>query len=127
PKVKVVVDERSHIYRNGTPTTVLGIHKGDRVYVDTLLDRSDDKILAKNVRVVTDTGLAEVRGQVIATNPGRDTVTVRDMLSAKPVTFSFSSGTSYSSIKGIASAGDVQPGALIDVQFSPRRTDRDIA
>ena len=126
-KVKIVVDERSHIYRNGTPTTVLGIHKGDRVYVDTLLDRSDDKILAKNVRVVTDTGLAEVRGQVVATNPGRDTVTVRDMLSAKPVTFSVSSGTSYSSTKGTASAGDMQPGALIDVQFSPRRTDRDIA
>jgi len=126
-KIKVVVDERSHIYRNGTPTTVLGIHKGDRVYVDTLLDRNDDKILAKNVRVVTDTGLADVRGQVIAINPGRDTVTVRDMLSEKPVTFSVSSGTSYGSTKGMASAGDLQPGALIDVQFSPRRTDRDIA
>jgi hypothetical protein len=126
-KLKIVVDERSHIYRNGTPTTVLGIHKGDRVYVDTLLDRSNDKILAKNVRVVTDTGLAEVRGQVIATNPGRDTVTVRDMLSAKPVTFSVGSGTNYSSTKGTASARDVQPGALIDVQFSPRHSDRDIA
>jgi len=126
-KVKVVVDERSHIYRNGTPTTILGIRKGDRVYVDTLLDRSDNKVLAKNVRVITDTGLAEVRGQVVATNPGRDTVTVRDLLSAKPVTFSVSAGTSYSSNKGTASAGDVQPGAIVDVQFSPRRTDRDIA
>ncbi len=126
-KVKVVVDERSHIYRNGTPTTVLGIHKGDRIYVDTMLDRSNNKILAKNVRVVTDTGLAEVRGQVIASNPGKETVTVRDQLSAKPVTFSVSSATSYSSTKGTASAGDVQPGALIDVQFSPRRGDRDIA
>jgi len=127
PKVKVLVDERSHIYRNGTPTTILGVHKGDHVYVDTLLDRANNKILAKNLRVVTDTGLAEVRGQVIATNPGRGTVTLRDQLSAKPVTFSVTSATSYTSTKGTASAGDVQPGSLIDVQFSPRRSDRDLA
>jgi len=126
-KVKVVVDERSHIYRNGAPTTILGVHKGDRVYVDTLLDPANDRILAKNLRVVTDTGLAEVRGQVIATNPGRGTVTVRDQLSAKPVTFAIGSVTSYNSTKGTASAGDVQPGALVDVQFSPRRSEQDMA
>ena len=28
PKVKLIVDERSHIYRNGAETTVLGIQKG---------------------------------------------------------------------------------------------------
>lgn len=126
-KVKVVVDERSNIYRNGAPTTILGVRKGDRVYVDTLLDPADNKILAKNVRVVTDTGLAEVRGQVIATNLGKGTVTVRDLLSTKPVTFSVSSGTSYNSTKGAAIASDVQLGSLIDVEFSPRRGDRDIA
>jgi hypothetical protein len=126
-KVKVFVDERSHIYRNGVETTVLGVHKGDRVYVDTMLDPANNKIFAKNLRVITDTGLAEVRGQVIASNPGKGTVTVRDQLSAKPVTFSVSSATSYNSSKGQASAGDVQPGSLIDVQFSPRRGDRDMA
>lgn len=127
PKVKVFVDERSHIYRNGTETTILGIHKGDRIYVDTMLDPRNNKILAKNVRVITDTGLAEVRGQVLATNPGKGTITLRDQLSAKPVTFSVGGGTAYSSTKGPASAGDVQPGSLIDVQFSPHRGDRDIA
>jgi len=126
-KVKVFVDERSHIYRNGVETTVLGIHKGDRVYADTMLDPSNDRILARNLRVVTDTGLAEVRGQVIATRPDRETITVRDQLSAKPVTFSVSGATSYSSTKGAADAGDVQPGSLIDVQFSPHRGEHDIA
>ena len=126
-KVKLVVDERSHIYRNGAPTTILGVRKGDRVYVDTLLDRANDKILAKNLRVVTDTGLAEVRGQVVASNPGRGTVTVRDLLSAKPVTFAVNSATSYNSSKGLASAGDVQPGSLVDVQFAPRRGNQDMA
>jgi hypothetical protein len=126
-KVKVIVDERSHIYRNGTPTTILGVRKGDRVYVDTMFDASNDKVLARNIRVVTETGLAEVRGQVIATNSSHDTITVRDLLSAKPVTFAIGSATSYSSSKGSVSAGDVQPGALIDVQFAPRRGDQDMA
>ena len=124
-KVKVFVDERSRIYRNGVETTVLGIHKGDRVYVDTMLD--GDKIFAKNVRVLTDTGLAEVRGQVISASPGRGTISVRDQLSAKPVTFAVSGATKYSSSKGSATARDVQPGSLIDVQFAPHSGPRDIA
>jgi cold shock CspA family protein len=124
-KIKVFVDERSHIYRNGVETTVLGIHKGDRVYVDTMLD--GDKVLARNVRVITETGLAEVRGQVIGSNPEKGTISVRDQLSAKPVTFSVSGATRYSSSKGAATAADVQPGALINVQFSPRADNRDVA
>jgi len=125
PKVKLFVDERSHIYRNGTETTVLGIHKGDRVYADTMLDGS--RVFAKNVRVITEPSIAEVRGQVVATNPEKGTIRVQDQLSARPVTFAVSPGTKYSSIKGTASSGDVQPGSLIDVQFARNRSNRDLA
>ena len=124
-KVKVILDERSHIYRNGVPTTVLGIHRGDRVYVDTMLD--GDKVFARNVRVITETGLAEVRGQVIAASPGRDTITVRDQLSAKPVTFAVSGATRYASTKGAATVADVQPGSIINVQFLPGHGERAVA
>jgi len=124
-KVNVFIDERSHIYRNGVETTVLGIHRGDRVYIDTMLD--GDKVFAKNVRVITETGLAEVRGQVIGTNPSKGTISVRDQLSAKPVTFSVSGATRYNSSKGAATASDVQPGSLISVQFSPHSDYRDVA
>jgi hypothetical protein len=119
-KVKVFVDERSHIYRNGTETTILGVHKGDRVYVDTMLAQ-DNRIFARNLRVLTDAAMAEMRGQVIGTNPEHGTISVRDQLSAKPVTFSVSGATKYSSTKGTATASDVQAGSIIDVQFSPRR------
>jgi hypothetical protein len=119
-KVKVFIDERSHIYRNGTETTVLGIHKGDRVYVDTML-ASNDRIFARNIRVLTESGLAEVRGQVVSTNPDHGTINVRDQLSSKPVTFTVNGATKYTSTKGSATMADVQPGSLIDVQFSPRR------
>jgi hypothetical protein len=119
-KVKVFIDERSHIYRNGTETTILGIHKGDRVYVDTML-ASNDRILARNVRVLTESGLAELRGQVVSTNPEHGTINVRDQLSAKPMSFVVNAATKYSSTKGGATVSDLQPGSMIDVQFSPRR------
>ena len=38
-----------------------------------------------------------------------------------------SGATRYSSSKGAATASDVQPGALINVQFSPRADNRDVA
>ncbi len=124
-KVKLFVDERSHIFRNGTETTILGVRKGDRIYVDTML-ANDNRIFARNIRVLTETGLAEVRGQVISADPGRGTVNVRDQLSAKPVSFAVSGATKYSSTKGNATLSDIQPGSLIDVQFSPRQ-DRAVA
>ena len=124
-KIKLFVDERSHIYRNGTETTVLGIRKGDRVYADTMLDGS--RVFAKNIRVLTEAGLAEVRGQVIALHPEKGTISVQDQLSSRPVSFTVSGTTKYSSSKGGASSGDVQPGALVDVQFASDIQHRDVA
>jgi hypothetical protein len=125
PKLKLFLDERTHIFRDGTETTVLGIHKGDRVYADTMLDGS--KVFARNVRVVTEPGVAEVRGQVIATDPQRGTIRVQDQLSARPVTFRVSGATKYSSFKGDANSGDVRPGSLVDVQFATGPANHDVA
>ncbi len=124
-KVKMFIDERTHIYRNGQETTVLGIRKGDRVYADTMLDGS--RVFAKNVRVETQTGSAEVRGQVTAVNREKGTVSVRDELSSQPVTFSIGGATQYSAFKGSATSADVQPGSLVDVQFAVDKDKRDIA
>jgi hypothetical protein len=122
-KVKLFLDERSHIFRDGTEATVLAIHKGDRVYADTMLDGS--RVFAKNIHVVTQPGIAEVRGQVVSAENG--TIRVRDQLSLRPVSFRVSGATKYSSFKGTANSADVQPGALIDVQFSADRSNHDVA
>lgn len=116
-KVSMFMDERTQVYRNGAETTVLGIHKGDRVYADTMLDGA--RVFAKNVRVENEVGAAEVRGQVTAVNRDKGTVTVRDELSSQPVSFAIDGRTRYSAYKGTASNGDLQPGSLVDVQFAP--------
>ncbi len=124
-KIKMFIDERTQIYRNGEATTVLGIRKGDRVYADTMLDGS--RVFAKNVRVENQAGMAEVRGQLTAVNPEKGTVTVRDELSAQPVTISVAGGTQYSALKGSASSSDLQPGSLVDVQFAVGKDKHDVA
>jgi hypothetical protein len=124
-KIKLFIDERTHIYRNGQETTVLGIRKGDRVYADTMLDGS--RIFAKNVRIENQVGAAEVRGQITTVNRENGTVTVKDELSAQPVTFTVGGGTQYSAFKGNASSADLKPGSLIDVQFAPGKDKHDQA
>jgi hypothetical protein len=116
-KVSLFMDERTHVYRNGAETTVLGIRKGDRVYADTMLDGA--RVFAKNVRVENQAGAAEVRGQVTAVNREKGTITVKDELSSQPVSFAIDGRTRYNAYKGTAANNDLQPGSLVDVQLGP--------
>jgi hypothetical protein len=124
-KMPIMIDERSHIYRNGVETTILGIKKGDRVYFDTMLDGA--KVFAKNVRVISETGGAEVRGQITAYDPGRGIIQLQDALSSRPVSFRITSSTKVGMRGGNASASDLAKGALVDVLFAPDKSNRGIA
>lgn len=124
-KMTVMIDERTHIFRNGVETTIMGVKKGDRVYFDSMLD--GPKIFAKNVRVISETGAAEVRGQITAYDASRGTIELQDALSSRPVTFRVTSSTQVSAQSGSASVGDLAKGALVDVVFAPDKANRGIA
>jgi hypothetical protein len=117
-KMTVRFDERSHIYRDGRETTVTGIKEGDRVYADTML--LGPVIFARNIRVLTTSGPAEARGQVTQYDAKTGRVTLLDDLTRQPVQFTISRDTAFRGQgNSQASAQDVLPGALLDVQFSP--------
>jgi hypothetical protein len=118
--MKMNFDERTHIYRDGIETTFMGIQKGDRVYVDTQLDRS--AVFASNVHVVTQSHAADARGQIVAVRGNE--VTLRDDLSGQPVTFQLDSATKVKGKTGAGSLADVVPGALVTLQFSPGQSNR---
>jgi hypothetical protein len=122
--MKIFFDERTHIYRDGVPSTQLVIHKGDRVYVDTMLDGS--RVFARNIRVVTGMQAADARGQVTRNDASTGRITVQDELSARPVTFRVTSNTTVSGA-GLNSVGQLQPGSLVTVKFVPDRGNRDVA
>jgi len=124
-KMPIFIDERSHIYRNGVETTILSIKKGDRVYFDTMLDGPN--VFAKNVRVVSEVGAAEVRGQITAYDARRGTITLHDALSSRPVSFSINGQTRITAQQGSASVTDLGRGALVDVMFAPDKASRGVA
>lgn len=110
----IAFDERTHFYRDGAETTFEKVKKGDRVYVDTMLD--NHRIFARNVRVVTKTGGAVASGQVAAFNNG--VMTLRDQLSERPVTIAVNGSTQVKRNGEAASVSDIQPGSLVEVRFA---------
>lgn len=113
-------DDRSHIYRDGRETTVLGINKGDRIYADTML--VDGHVFARNLRVVTTSAPAESRGQVTAYDAKTGRVNLQDSLTGQTVTFFVTNQTAMNKRgNSPASPQDLRPGALLDVMFAPGR------
>ena len=118
-EVNVLFDDRSHIYRNGSAATVLGIHPGDRVYVDTMT--LEYKVFARTVRVETGTGPVEAHGQVVNFDPANQVVQMRESLTSQTISFSISDRTTVHKKNGVAKASDFIPGALIEAIFAPGR------
>jgi hypothetical protein len=118
-ETSVIFDERSHIYRNGAATTALGIHRGERIYVDTM--SLEHKVFARTVRIETATGPMEAHGQIVRFDPADKVVKMRETLTAQMVTFSISDRTALHKKDGVPSMADLIPGALIEAVFAPGR------
>ncbi len=122
-KWDLAFDERTHFYRDGQETTFENIKKGDRVYVDTMLD--GHRILARNVRVMTTSGPADARGQVLSVNGSA--MSIRDELSSQPLRFVVDEKTLVKRDGGEGSLSNVQAGSLIAVRFAPSGQYRGVA
>ncbi len=117
-KMKIFFDERTHIYRDGAETTQANLHKGDRVYVDTMLD--GPHVFAKNIRVITQLLPADATGQVLLYDQRTSTMTLQDQISARRVSFSVGPQTVVSKENHASgSAADLRQGSLVAVKFSP--------
>lgn len=114
-KMKFSFDERTHIYRDGIETTQLGIHKGDRVYVDT--QQVGAAPFARNIRIGTKVQSAFAQGQIESYDSGAGVMVLRDSLSSEPVAFRV---TPKTVVGGKASSlAELREGALVDVKFAP--------
>ncbi len=115
--MKMSFDNRSRFFRDGMETTMMGVHAGDRVYVDTQLDRANADVLARNIRVVTAAGHADITGQVLQFFPKRGFMTVQDRLSGQAVNVQVTPATAVTVNGQRGSQENLGPGALVAVQF----------
>jgi hypothetical protein len=125
-KMKFAFDERTHVYKDGVETTQLAIQKGSRVYVDSQL--VGPKLFARNIRVVTQLLAADADGQLVSFDQQRGLLAMRDRLSSQPINVGVSNDTKILKRGGQpGSQADLQPGALVAVQFSPQAANRGAA
>jgi hypothetical protein len=116
-KLKMTFDERTHVFRDGTETTQMAIRKGDRVYVDTMLD--GPRVFARNIRLQSQAGAADASGQIEALNLSSGVLTLRDQLSSEPVSFRVDSGTVVKREGQSSALADVKSGSLVTLKFAP--------
>lgn len=123
----VAFDERTHIFRNGAETTQLALKKGERVYVDTMLDNNKHDILARNIRVGMATAPADAAGQVTSVDTAHGEVSLRDNINSVPVHFGIENDTRIVNGNTPIALKDLKPGALVQVKFSAQAGYRGIA
>ena len=107
-KLTIVFDPRTQFVSGGKAAGVQDMHRGDRVYVETVLNGT--AVFAKTIHLHTGTALGATVGQVIAYDAAQGSLSIRDQLSSRPVQFHVTAQT-------IVTGAGVVPGALVQISF----------
>ncbi|MGH9511792.1 MAG: hypothetical protein ACRD2U_06610 [Terriglobales bacterium] len=110
-------DVRTHIFQGGQIASERDLRRGERVYLDTMLNGS--KVFAKNIWIRGASGNGNGRGQIVRYDSRNDILTVRDEVSTEPVSFHLDSGTVIRNGEKTGSVEDLKPGSLVAVTFDP--------
>lgn len=112
-------DTRTHIFRDGQPASERELRAGERVYLDTMLNGS--RVFAKSIWIRTGAGTGNGRGQILRYDDRSNVLTVRDEVSAQPVSFRLDSATVIHNGTAAGSVADLKPGSLVAVAFGPEQ------
>lgn len=117
-RIHLNFDVRTHIFREGSVGSGRDLRPGERVYLDTMLDGS--KIFAKNIWIRNSVGTGSGRGQVLKYDSRTNTLTLRDEVSAEPVSFRLDSATIIHNGTRTGSVADLKPDSLVAIAFDPK-------
>jgi Domain of unknown function (DUF5666) len=118
--MKVLYDERTQVYRDGTKISVLSLKADDHASVDTTLDGA--AIFALRVHLLSHVPIGEARGQVESYNPETGELRMDVAVSNESFNVHVAAGTPIVRIDQIASSppggsADIARGTLVDVKF----------
>jgi Domain of unknown function (DUF5666) len=109
-KVTIAFDPRTQFVRGAEVAAPQDMHRGDRVYVETVLDGT--AVFAKTVHLPKDAAQGTTFGQIIGYDAAQGSLTIRDQLSSLTAKFRVTSKTT------VTGAG-LGPGALVQISFLP--------
>jgi len=122
--VPVSFDTRTDFFQDGKPISYRTIREGQRVYLDTMLNGTT--VFAKKIWIQSSADSGVGRGQVVAYNAERQTLTIREELSDQPIKMQLSRTTVLKRGQEPAGAADLVPGTLVSISFGPQRELREV-
>ncbi|MFZ0560652.1 MAG: DUF5666 domain-containing protein [Terriglobales bacterium] len=124
-RMKILFDARTRVYRDGQVTSPTDLKKGDRVYVDTILNGPN--VFARNIRFNTNVPQGESQGAVVSFSPDRGELLLHDALSPQPMRVRLNSSTRILQGERAVPASELEPGTLVDVKFDSENNGHDVA
>jgi hypothetical protein len=122
-KMKIFYDPRTQILHGSSLASAPDLRPGDRVYLDTILDGS--AVFARTIRLATTAAAGKSQGVVVSYRPDKSELVVRDPLSPSLIKLRLDSRTEIVQDGHAASASELVPGTLVDVDFAPQKDARD--
>jgi uncharacterized protein DUF5666 len=123
-KMKIYFDPRTHFFSDGKEASVSDLRPGDRVSIDTMLDGTT--IFARNIRLKA-AAAGESQGIVLGYRSDTGELSLRDMLSPRPLKLRVTSQTRLIDQGRSASAGELVRGTLVSVKFGSQQGGRSVA
>ncbi len=120
-RMKILFDERTRFYRDGTRTPLRDLRPDNHASVETVLDGTN--IFALSIHTLSRSPQGECQGQVLKYDPSTGEMTVSDALSHGPIKLRVPAGTSILRVGQAASSSarsgpsDLIKGTLISVEF----------
>jgi hypothetical protein len=113
---KVLVDERTRIYVDGTPNGHFrDLRRGERIHLDTIPDGT--QVFAQGIFLLRKAAVMESSGQVLSYRSSTGELTMTDSALAEPVKVRLLPSTVISHRNQPISAANIGQGSLVSVAF----------
>jgi hypothetical protein len=116
-RMAMLFDERTHIFRDGAAAKFDDLRKGQRAYVDTMLDGKD--IFARTIRVVGRGPMGESTGQIVDFDSSSGDLVFRDTLSPEEVALHVASDAKILHGDQETDRASLRSGSLVSLHFNP--------
>jgi hypothetical protein len=129
--LKILFDERTQVYRDGSKASLSDLHPEDHASVQTALDGT--KIFALSIHMLSRAPEGEAQGQVESYSAATGLLTLTAALSGQPITLHVPAGTSVVGVGQVTiaspSAGlqELVKGTLVSVKFGSSNNGRGVA
>jgi hypothetical protein len=115
-KESFLFDTRTQVFRGSKPGTVADLHEGERIYLDTILDGSNQ--FARTMRLSAAHATGTSQGVVVKFRSNRSALVLRDALSPNSVEVRLSPSTRVSEAGRSVPIYAIVPGSLISLSFN---------